>query len=75
MKSESRVQKVQFRANITELTRDLPFVASTPPMTGVIRSVANSSIDPVDGCTDEMWLNRLAGIYSGMLNANSANVQ
>jgi hypothetical protein len=75
LKSESRVQEVKFRADIAELTRDLPFVASTPPMTGVIRSVANSSMDPVDGSTDEMWLKRLAGIYSGMLNANSANVQ
>jgi signal transduction histidine kinase len=75
LKSESRVQEVQFRANIAELTRDLRFVVLTPPMTGVIRSAANSGIDPVDGSTDEMWLNRLAGIFSGLLNANSQNVQ
>jgi hypothetical protein len=75
LKSKSRVQEVQFRADITELSRDLRFVASTPPMAGVSRSAANPGIDPVDGSTNEMWLNRLAATFSGMLNANSQNVQ
>lgn len=67
--NESELQAVQFRANMLELTRDLQFLAETPPIQGLIRAKNNNGIDPLDGSTEQQWISRLETIFSVILKA------
>ncbi|MDF1691346.1 MAG: ATP-binding protein [Zhongshania sp.] len=73
--NESELQAVQFRANILELSRDLRFVTGTPPIQGLIRAERNGGADPLDGSSEQAWVERLGVIFTEMLKAKPQNVQ
>jgi len=56
-------------ANAVERSRsDTLFIAKLPPIGGIMRSQA-SGVDPNDGSTYQHWRERLASIFSDMLEA------
>lgn len=58
-------QKISFmNSSFSEIKRDLNFIKETPPFQGIIRSLSNGGIDPLDGPTLENWKNRLSIILS-----------
>ena len=43
---------------------DVVFLASVPPVRGLIRARANGKIDPVDGSTEAHWLGRMRILFT-----------
>ncbi|GAA6203938.1 ATP-binding protein [Thalassotalea sp. SU-HH00458] len=49
---------------------DILFLYSTPPISGLTRSVSNNGIDPLDGTTTALWKSWLSNIFSGFMENN-----
>lgn len=58
-------QAIQMR--VDELKKDVSFLASTPPISGVMRAYKNGGKDPKDGSSKDLWLSRLEIIFKEML--------
>ncbi len=54
---------------IDQLKSDVKFLASTPPVRGILRARNNQGIDPVDKSTEKLWRSRLSTIFEEMLYA------
>ena len=63
------------RTNLDELENDVRFLASTPPVTGILRANDNNGVDPIDKSTDDLWKDRLATIFREMLYAKERYIQ
>ncbi len=63
------------RTNLDELENDVRFLASTPPVEGILRANDNNGIDPVDNSTGALWKNRLSIIFREMLYAKERYIQ
>lgn len=50
---------------------DVRFLASTPPIQGMVRSTRNNGVDPSDGSSLVLWKQRLAHIFQGFLESNT----
>ena len=64
--------------NVIEDTRlQVLAIAATPPIQGIIRARGNddTEIDPYDGTTEALWIERLQTIFAGHLNANPNYLQ
>ncbi len=72
-KLESIVQVIQ--NNSEKIKSDALFLASTPPVKGILRATKNNGIDPVDGSSIELWKKRLEKIFEEMLYINSEYMQ
>ncbi len=51
-------------ARMGELRRDVAVYAGTPPLHGLMRSMANDDIDPTDGSSTALWTGRITTIFS-----------
>ncbi|MGB1077702.1 MAG: hypothetical protein ACPG05_05280, partial [Bdellovibrionales bacterium] len=58
-----------------ELRSDASVIAQMPPISGLMRSIANNDIDPEDGSTTRLWRARLETIFQAMITAKSAYTQ
>jgi signal transduction histidine kinase len=54
---------LEFESNAIQ--SDVRFLASVPPVRGIIRAWANGGIDPFDGSTESEWLSRMRIIFWG----------
>jgi signal transduction histidine kinase len=75
LSSETSVRAVRFKDAMDELVRDVRLLAGTPPIQGVVRTVAAGGIDPADGSTDEQWKLRLATIFRQLLRSKPNYLQ
>lgn len=75
LSSETRVRAVRFADAIDELVRDVRLLAGTPPIQGVVRTVAEGGVDPADGSTAEQWKQRLATIFRQLLRSKPNYLQ
>jgi signal transduction histidine kinase len=60
-----------FDITINFAREEVVFLSKTPPIAGIIRARANGGIDPLDGTSEELWRNRLATIFTAILEARS----
>ncbi|MDR7152642.1 PAS domain S-box-containing protein [Hydrogenophaga palleronii] len=51
-------------------SRSLRFLASTPPVQGLVRALQNKGIDPTGGSTSAEWEQRLQQIFTGYLGSS-----
>ncbi len=73
--SETNVRATRFKDAMDELVRDVRLLAGTPPISGVVRTVAAGGIDPADGSTDAQWKQRLATIFRQLLRSKPNYLQ
>ena len=59
------------KSEVNQLKSDVRFLASTPPIRGILRATRNGGIDPVDGSTLKIWKDRLGTIFQEMLYAKT----
>ena len=57
--------ELQLRGDAAELAKDARFVASLPPIQGIVNARGGAA-----GDSEEVWRGRLESIFSGMLRAN-----
>lgn len=74
-KSQVYFEAAKIENSVLELTRDLRFLAQTPPIQGIIRAHANSDIDPIDGSTESLWRQRLESIFKAFLSGKKQYLQ
>ncbi len=65
MNGDLREVELQIRGNATELSKDARFIASLPPINGIINARAGK-----DGEDEDVWRDRLQTIFIGMLRSN-----
>ncbi len=65
MDSDVREVEVQFRGDAAELSKDVRFISSLPPIEGIMSARAG-----VDGEEEAVWHDRLQTIFIGMLHSN-----
>jgi serine/threonine protein kinase len=69
MKGDIREVELQFQRSATELAKDVRFLASLPPIDGIIASREGTQSEE-GGEGEEVWRERLQTIFAGMLRAN-----
>lgn len=74
-KANLKVFATSIQNNIRDLQNDVSFLASTPPVRGILRAVGNGGVDPEDGSSVKVWKNRLSTIFREMLYAKSKYMQ
>lgn len=70
--AESNLQLLLFRSQISNLSQDVTFLAGTPPIRGIIRSMNPRGIDPLDGSSLTLWHTRLRTIFSKLSQSRSS---
>lgn len=65
--AEAHLLAQRFSLDYHLIANDLETVAQTPPIQGLIRSLANGGVDPKDGSTENLWRARLATIFQAVL--------
>jgi len=63
------------RINILEQTiandrTKIQFLNATPPIQGIVRATQNNGVDPYDGTTTILWLQRMETIFTAFLRHN-----
>ena len=66
---ETGLIAARFAASHDELKNDAHIVADTPPIHGLIRSVRNDGLDPLDRSTTELWRSRLEAIFISVMRS------
>jgi|GEM_PF-1835620 len=64
---EAELLSQRFNLGYYLIANDLKTIAETPPIQGLIRSLNNGGVDPVDGSTDLLWRSRLETIFQAVL--------
>jgi len=64
---QSHIMRPQFESVFKNLRQDINVISELPPIQGIIRSVNNNGIDPVDNSSLEQWKARLASIFASMI--------
>ncbi|MCG9682463.1 response regulator [Vibrio sp. Isolate23] len=65
----SRQNTLQRKLN--DWQRQISFLYSTPPIQGIVRADENAGVDPFDGTTSQLWIDRLNTIFKGYIENNS----
>lgn len=65
----------RIRAEVRRMESDVRFLAQTPPIGGIARARAHDGVDPRDGSTEAVWRERLAMIFTEMLETRPEYVQ
>jgi methyl-accepting chemotaxis protein len=73
----SHLADVEIRANeiqafLHTVPDDVRFLLETPAPHGITRAIDNSGIDPQDGSTADSWADRMATIFTGMLQTQDS---
>lgn len=62
-------------AEMDNYRKDTLFLSKTPPIMGIHRAHDAGGVDPADGSTDVLWRDRLATIFTGLLEARPEYIQ
>lgn len=65
--NEIDLHAIDTKASISNLQKDARFLASTPPIAGIMRADSGNGIDALDRSTDGQWRSRLQDIFSHFL--------
>ncbi|WP_083338724.1 PAS domain S-box protein [Chromobacterium sphagni] len=63
-------RNVMLRNQFDQLARDVRFLSSTPPVSGMVRASEHGGVDPQESSTMAAWNARLTSIFSAFLTAN-----
>lgn len=66
---ETRLMAQRFKFSYDQMKSDVQVLSQTPPIQGIMRSMANAGIDPLDGSTTDIWRERLGTIFASMMTA------
>lgn len=72
---EVQSMEAPFQVAFDDLMNDVLILANLPPVQGLIRSLDNDGVDPLDGSTTELWRRRMETIFVSMLKPRAAYVQ
>ncbi|MBS3847603.1 PAS domain S-box protein [Devosia sp. J2-20] len=72
---ETRLMAQRFKFSYDQMKSDAQVLSQTPPIKGILRSVDNDGLDPLDGSTQEAWSARLGSIFASMMAARPHYVQ
>lgn len=76
LEREAELVALRFGAHVEELEHDLRFIAGTPPIRGLQRSLATpDGVDPEDGSTETLWRQRLETIFTSLLASKDQYAQ
>ncbi|MCW8906123.1 MAG: EAL domain-containing protein [Sedimenticola sp.] len=64
LENNARLLAERLNSQIDKMRRDLELLSDTPPIQGIIRSSKSAGVDPLDGSTTRMWLDRLGQIFT-----------
>lgn len=65
--AETRLMAVRFQESYNTVQNETRIVSRTPPIKGLMRSMANNDIDPTDGSTTTLWRKRLETIFISVM--------
>ncbi|MCB0429431.1 MAG: cache and HAMP domain-containing protein [Flavobacteriales bacterium] len=65
---ETRLMAAHFRNGYDEMKNDLFVVSRTPPVQGMIRSMNNGDLDPLDQSTTSLWRHRMETIFKSVMD-------
>ena len=65
--AEARLMGERFRSQYKVMETNALVVSRTPPIQGLMRSLANGDVDPYDGSTTELWRTRLETIFISIM--------
>ena len=65
-----QVENTRLIQSIETLRQNVVFLATTPPVSGIVRANANHGIDPRDNNSTEKWEQRLQEIFAAFLRAH-----
>ncbi|MCI5048927.1 MAG: HAMP domain-containing histidine kinase [Rickettsiales bacterium] len=66
---ETRLMATRFVAGYNQMENDAFVVAKTPPIEGMVRSMANQDVDPLDQSTTTLWRTRLETIFISIMQS------
>ena len=72
---ETRLMALQFKSTFDRMRNDAFIVLRTPPVKGLIRSLANNDEDPLDGSTTTHWRKRLETIFISVMQDRPSYTQ
>lgn len=61
--------------HIDELKRDVLFLASSPPVPGLMRAQKNNGYDPIGQSSTKLWQRRLTSLFTTLLSTNPDYMQ
>lgn len=62
-------------SSLDAVGHDVRSLARTPPILGLSRARANGGVDPLDGSTEAMWIDRLETIFEGVVATHETYAQ
>ncbi|OZG74441.1 hybrid sensor histidine kinase/response regulator [Hahella sp. CCB-MM4] len=68
-----RIEKLS--QDLENYRQDLLFLASVPPVQGIVRATKNGGVDTWENSTKSLWIRRLNAIFSSYMNAHPEIVQ
>lgn len=66
---ETRLMAQRFKFSYDLMKSDVEVLSQTPPIQGIVRSLAGDEIDPIDGSSTQEWQIRLNKIFASMIAA------
>ncbi|MGI0115275.1 PAS domain S-box protein [Zooshikella sp. RANM57] len=70
LQSQAEIADTKFINTVNRLKSDLSFLASVPPIQGIIRASHNNNQDPQENSTTVLWVKRLNIIFHGYINSH-----
>ncbi len=74
-KNQIELIGLSMQSRIEELKNDTLFLSATPPIQGIQRALHNNGVDPVDGSSTAVWIERLETIFKEMIHAKKNYLQ
>ncbi len=72
---EANTRSFKLVADIQNLSEDVNYLAGTPPVQGIPRTIANGGIDPLDSSSLETWNTNLETIFAELIRAKRHYLQ
>jgi PAS domain S-box-containing protein len=68
--AKTRLIALRFQDAYDAVRNEAKIISRTPPIRGLMRSMAHNGVDPKDGSTTKLWKNRLETIFTSVMQAN-----
>lgn len=68
--AKTRLIALRFQDAYDAVQSEAKIISRTPPIRGLMRSMAHNGVDPKDGSTTQLWKNRLETIFISVMQAN-----
>ncbi|RVU36591.1 PAS domain S-box protein [Hwanghaeella grinnelliae] len=75
LSDDARAVATQVESRYNRLRNDATAISQTPPFLGMIRSMENAGVDPLDGSTTALWRERLQTIFKAIMRRRPEYVQ